>query len=249
LRKEKKLSGEKHFTAEELAEYNGQSGKSALIAYKDRIIDVTGSRLWPNGLHMMRHQAGRELTEEFKFAPHGLDVLDRYPQVGILKKEDNQVSDERKLPRILIRIFDRYPLLNRHPHPFVVHFPLVFLVSSPLFTALYLITGTRTFEHTSFHCLAGGLLFALAAIPSGLLTWWVNHAARFYKPVIAKIILSPILFIIGLTVFIWRFNNPLILEDVTSSDFLYLFLLFLMAPMVLTIGWYGASITFPLHKY
>jgi predicted heme/steroid binding protein/uncharacterized membrane protein len=248
LRKEIKLSGEKHFTAEDLADNNGQGGKSAFIAYKDRVINVTGSRLWANGLHMMRHQAGKELTEEFKLAPHGLDVLERYPQVGILKKEEATVPDKRKMPRILTRIFDLYPILNRHPHPFIVHFPLVFLVSSPLFTALYLITGTRSFELTSFHCLAGGLLFTLAAIPSGLLTWWVNHAAHFYKPVIAKVILSPILFIIGFTVFIWRFKNPLILEVVTGSDFLYLFLLFLMAPLVLTIGWYGASITFPLHK-
>jgi predicted heme/steroid binding protein/uncharacterized membrane protein len=242
------LSEEKHFTVEELAAYNGQDGKPVFIAYKDRVIDVTGSSLWLNGLHMMRHHAGKDLTDEFKDAPHNLDVLDRYPQVGILKKEEMKVTAKRKIPRILTWIFDHYPLLKRHPHPFIVHFPVVLLVLSPLFTALYLITGARSFEITSFHCLAVGLLFTLAAIPSGLLTWWANYSAHFFKQVIIKIILSPILFVTGLIVFFWRFKNPLILEHVASYDFVYLFLLFLLAPLVLTIGWFGATMTFPIHR-
>jgi predicted heme/steroid binding protein/uncharacterized membrane protein len=242
------LPEEKHFTPEELAAYNGQAGKSVYIAYKDKVFDVTDSRLWPNGMHMMSHHAGKDLTDEFKNAPHSTDVLDRFPQVGTLKKEEITAPGGRKLPGILIWIFNRFPVLKRHPHPFIVHFPVVFLVSSPLFTALYLITGTRSFELTSFHCLAGGLLFALAAIPSGLLTWWVNYSAHFFKQVVVKIILSPLLFVIGLIVFLWRFKNPLILEHANGLDFLYLFLLFLMAPLVLTIGWFGATMTFPVHK-
>jgi predicted heme/steroid binding protein/uncharacterized membrane protein len=242
------LSEEKYFTSEELASSDGQGGKSIYIAYKDRVIDVTGSRLWQNGLHMMRHHAGKDLTDEFKNAPHNLDVLDRYPQVGILKKEDSTVPDKRKMPGILMWIFKRFPLLKRHPHPFIVHFPIALTVSSSLFAVLYLITGTKSFELTSFHCLAGGLLFSLAAIPSGLLTWWVNYSAHFFKPVIMKIILSPILIIIGIIVFIWRLKSPLILEHVAGLDFLYLFLLFSLAPLVLTIGWFGATMTFPVHE-
>jgi predicted heme/steroid binding protein/uncharacterized membrane protein len=242
------LSEEKHFTSEELSVNNGQAGKSAYIAYKDRVFDVTGSKLWPDGLHMMSHHAGKDLTDEFKNAPHSADVLDRFSQVGTLKKDEVPESDKRKLPRILTWLFNRFPVLRRHPHPFIVHFPVAFLVSSPLFTALYLITGARSFERTSFHCLALGLLFILAAIPSGLLTWWVNYSAHFFKPVVVKIILSPILFVIGLIVFLWRFRDPLILEIVNGSDFLYLFLLFVIAPLVLIIGWYGATMTFPVHK-
>jgi predicted heme/steroid binding protein/uncharacterized membrane protein len=242
------LSEQKHLTAEELAAYNGQAGQPAYIAYKGRVFDVTGSRLWPNGLHMMRHQAGKDLTDEFKNAPHNVDVLDRYPQVGTLKKEEITAAEELKMPKILTWIFHRFPALKRHPHPFIVHFPIALLVSSPILTALYLITGTRSFEPASFYCLAGGLLFTLAAIPSGLLTWWMNYNARFFKPIVVKIISSPTLFIIGLIVFLWRIKNPLILEQVAGIDFLYLGLLFLMAPLVLTIGWFGATITFPVHK-
>jgi predicted heme/steroid binding protein/uncharacterized membrane protein len=242
------LSEEKPFTPEELAVYNGQAGKPAYIAYKNRVIDVTGSKLWPNGSHLMRHKAGTDLTDEFKNAPHNVDVFDRFPQVGILKKEEVEITVERKMPKILSRIFKRFPVLKRHPHPFLVHFPVVFLVSSPLFTVLYLITGTRSFEHTSFHCLAGGLLFTLAAIPSGLLTWWMNYSAHLFKQVVIKIILSPILFLVGFIVFIWRFKNPLLLEQITGMDFIYLVLFFLLVPLVLTIGWFGATMSFPIHK-
>lgn len=243
-----KLSEKKHFTAEELAVYNGQSDKDVYISYKEKVFDVSGSRLWKNGVHMMSHHAGKDLTDEFKDAPHGSNVFDRYPQVGILEKEEIAVSEEYETPGILARTMSRYPLLKRHPHPFMVHFPIVLMVLSPLFTVLYLITGTRAFEVTSFHCLACGLLFTLAAIPSGLLTWWVNYSAHFFKPVIVKTILSPILFGVGFIVFIWRLKNTAILEQVAGPDFLYLILLFLLAPLVLIIGWFGASMTFPLHK-
>lgn len=245
---ENKLSEEKSFTEQELAAYNGQAGKPVYIAYKDRVIDVTGSKLWTNGSHMMRHKAGTDLTDEFRDAPHNVDVLDRYPQVGLLKTERVKKTSEQKMPRIIAWIFQRFPILKRHPHPFLVHFPIVFLLSSPIFAALYIITGTRSFELTSFHCLAGGLLFTLAAIPSGLLTWWMNYSAHFFKQVIMKIILSPMLFIIGFIVFIWRFKNPLLLEEIAGTDFIYLFLFFLIAPLVLIIGWFGATMTFPLHK-
>jgi predicted heme/steroid binding protein/uncharacterized membrane protein len=243
-----RLSEEKQFDKEELSDFNGQSGKSAYIAFKDRVFDVTGSRLWPNGEHMMRHEAGRDLTDDFKNAPHNVDVLDRFPQVGTVKKDEPTVSDERKMPGILIWTFSHFPVLKRHPHPFLVHFPLALLVSSPIFTALFLITGTKSFEPASFYCLAGGLLFSLAAIPSGLLTWWANYSAHFLKQVVMKIILSPILFVTGLIVFVWRLKNPFILERVSGMSFFYLALLFLLAPLVLAIGWFGATITFPLHK-
>jgi predicted heme/steroid binding protein/uncharacterized membrane protein len=242
------LSDEKRFTEEELTAHDGKTGKSVYIAYRGKVVDVTNSKLWQNGSHMNRHSAGKDLTDEFKDAPHDANVLDRYPQVGTLKNEEILAHDETELPRILAWIFHRFPLLKRHPHPFLVHFPIVFLVSSPLFTALYFLTGTRTFEITAFHCLAGGLLLSLAAIPSGLFTWWVNYSAHFFKQVIIKIILSPALFVTALIAFVWRFKSPLLLEQVTGLDYLYLFLLFLLIPLVLTIGWFGAMMTFPLHK-
>ena len=58
------------FTVEELKQYTGENGQPAYVGYKDRVIDVTGSKMWRNGAHMKRHQAGEDLTAEIDEAPH-----------------------------------------------------------------------------------------------------------------------------------------------------------------------------------
>ena len=50
---------------------------------------------------MRRHHAGHELSADIKAAPHGLDVLDRYPQVGVLKKEAPGVEVPKALAWLL----------------------------------------------------------------------------------------------------------------------------------------------------
>lgn len=69
----------------ELNEFNGQGGKPVYIAYKGKIYDVTGSDLWHTGTHQNRHEAGDDLTEMLAQAPHGEEMLEKMPVVGILK--------------------------------------------------------------------------------------------------------------------------------------------------------------------
>ncbi|MEM3551640.1 MAG: cytochrome b5 domain-containing protein [Candidatus Bathyarchaeia archaeon] len=76
----------KKFTPKELAKYDGKNGKPAYIAYKGKIFDVSTSFLWKDGKHQVLHEAGTDLTEALKQAPHGEDVLNRFPVVGILLK-------------------------------------------------------------------------------------------------------------------------------------------------------------------
>ena len=38
-------------------------------------------------------------------------------------------------------LLDRFPVLRRHPHPMVVHFPIVFAISPVLFYLLYRLSG------------------------------------------------------------------------------------------------------------
>ena len=47
------------FTVEELKEFNGENGKPIYIAYKERVIDVTASKMWRGGQHMKRHTRRR----------------------------------------------------------------------------------------------------------------------------------------------------------------------------------------------
>jgi len=71
------------FTPEELRAFDGRSGP-AYIAFEGRVYDVSGSFLWRDGRHQAGHTAGLDLTEELGRAPHGAELLERFPVVGVL---------------------------------------------------------------------------------------------------------------------------------------------------------------------
>ncbi len=146
----------KEFELEALSEYDGKDEKPVYIVHQGRVFDVTQSKLWKGGVHMKRHHAGRDLTTDFGGAPHGTEVFERYPQVGIIKKEE---APERSMPEMLTLLLHRFPMLRRHPHPMTVHFPIAFMLSATMFTFLYLITGIASFETTALHCLGGWRAF------------------------------------------------------------------------------------------
>ena len=242
---------EKKFSREELKGFNGENGRPIYIAYKGRVIDVTASKMWRGGTHMKRHAAGQDLTAEMQDAPHDIEVLDRYPQVGVLAAEEPgtaQPPTRSAIPESLDRFLSRHPFFLRHPHPMTVHFPIVFMICAPLFTLLYLLTGVQGFEITAVNCLGGGLLFCLVVIPTGLLTWWVNYMARPMVAVTVKIVLSFAMFVDGCAAFIWRLLDPGIVLRSPGPGVIYLLLVFLLLPMVLVVAWYGATLTFPLHS-
>lgn len=72
-------------TAEELTKYDGQDGQPAYVAVNGVVYDVTASPLWQSGNHVDQHQAGQDLTEELKSAPHVRMVVERFPTVGKLE--------------------------------------------------------------------------------------------------------------------------------------------------------------------
>lgn len=69
---------------EELAACDGKEGHPAYVAFAGKIYDVTSSRLWKQGVHMGRHQAGADLTEALKLAPHGQEKVAAMREVGTL---------------------------------------------------------------------------------------------------------------------------------------------------------------------
>jgi len=234
----------KEFDPESLAEFSGKDGKPVYVAHKGRVMDVSTSRLWKTGWHMKRHSAGFDLTTDILSAPHGPEVLDKYPQVGTLKK---QVAGG-PLPNPLEMMLDRFPFLRRHPHPMLVHFPIVFMIAPAIFCILYLITDVKSFETTAYHCLGAGVLFSIPAILTGFLTWWLNYQARSMRPIKIKIYFSLILFAVALITFLWRVLFPDVFTSLGTEGIAYLLLILLLIPLVGVIGWYGASLTFPLEK-
>ncbi len=72
------------FTKEELRKYDGSDGSATYVAYEGKVYDVSPSFHWMRGIHQVTHHAGCDLTEALKGAPHGRDMLDRFPIVGAL---------------------------------------------------------------------------------------------------------------------------------------------------------------------
>jgi predicted heme/steroid binding protein/uncharacterized membrane protein len=235
----------KEFDSKTLAEANGKEGRPTLVAYQGKVYDVSQSKLWQSGQHMKRHQAGKDLTVDLQAAPHGPENLERFAQVGVLIKEE---AAARPMPPILARLLERYPILRRHPHPMLVHFPIALFILSPLFALLYLATGIRSFEVTSLHCMGAGILFTIPAALTGFFTWWLNYLARPLRPVTIKIRFTIILWLVAIVVFIWKITIPDILTILTGWGILYFLLLLSFIPIVTVIGWYGAELTFPSEK-
>ncbi len=71
-------------TKSQLALRNGQDKDQIWIAYRGKVYDVTGSRLWLKGKHY-EHWAGQDLSDELKDAPHTEKVFGKFKIIGILK--------------------------------------------------------------------------------------------------------------------------------------------------------------------
>jgi predicted heme/steroid binding protein/uncharacterized membrane protein len=234
----------KEFDVGELAEYDGKNGKPVYVVYQGKVLDVSESRLWKGGMHMNRHSAGKELTRDIQAAPHTPEVLEKFPQVGTLKAE---AAVAQQLPEFVSKILDLFPILRRHPHPMVVHFPIVFMFSATVFNLLYLITGIKPFELTALHCLAGGILFTPIAMITGWFTWWLNYLAKPIKAVTIKIYVSFALLLLQVIAFCWRVLVPDVLSSLGMGSIIYFLIIVSFIPLVSITGWFGAALTFPVE--
>ena len=73
----------KQYTRSQLALRNGQDKEEVWVAYRGKIYDVSGSRLWQNGKHY-EHWAGQDLTHELPDAPHTESVFEKFKVIGEL---------------------------------------------------------------------------------------------------------------------------------------------------------------------
>jgi len=109
----------KEMTEEQLSSFDGMEGRPAYIAYKGIIYDITNSRLWRNGTHMMKHHAGTDLTGVLATAPHGEDKVLAMPQVGMC------VATDRKPEKPLYeKVFYFFAYMN-----LILVFVILFVIS------------------------------------------------------------------------------------------------------------------------
>jgi predicted heme/steroid binding protein/uncharacterized membrane protein len=233
----------KEFSREELATFNGENGQPVYIAHNDKVYDVSESKLWKTGSHMRRHQAGTDLTEEIGGAPHGIEVFEKFPQVGILKPEKDPMDEH--IPDLLLTVFRKIPMLRRHPHPMTVHFPIAFIMLFPVLNILYLVTGKESFDVSSFHVLVAGLVFTPVALLTGPYNWWINYAGKWSKIIAIKMFGSLILITLILVIFMWRILVPDIMLQPTEARIIYIMLSLVLPPLITVLGWFGAKMTFP----
>ena len=75
----------REFTQEELAACDGREGRPAIGNSRTRRIPFLHGRHMRGGRHQVPHRAGRDLTEALPQAPHGPELLEKFPVVGTLK--------------------------------------------------------------------------------------------------------------------------------------------------------------------
>jgi predicted heme/steroid binding protein len=74
----------RRFKKKELSRYDDEHGAPAFIAFEGHVYDVSASFLWQNGKHQVLHAAGTDLTAGLAQAPHGVDLLRKFPRIGVL---------------------------------------------------------------------------------------------------------------------------------------------------------------------
>ncbi len=234
----------KSYTAEDLAQSNGEDGKRTLVAVEGKVYDVSASKRWVKGTHMKRHQAGTDLTNDIKAAPHGLEVLERFESVGIYEKKTEEPAAGLK-GRIDLWL-DRHPFLRRHPHPAVVHIPVGLMAIAPLFELGGLATDSPCTEWAALCCLMVGFISIPAAMMTGYFTWWMNYDSSDSPIILMKRRLAWVALIFGSVVIIFRIfvlTDPLEIRNIYVI--LYIVGLVTLTVIVSSIGFLGGKLTFP----
>lgn len=228
---------------EELAGCNGRDGKPVWVAVEGRVYDVSQSRLWATGTHMKRHASGRDLSAELNAAPHGREVFSRdvVKEVGTVLREEHGST-----PGSLERLFLRYPILRRHPHPMMVHFPMAYSIAAALFMILDLLfPRVGLFEQMAFAMVIMAALFTPLAVGTGLLTWWVNYAGRRIHQVTRKLQLAILMALAEILCLALRIGGPV---RGGAMEVAYLGLVLFMALDAVLLGYYGGQLTFPYER-
>jgi 2-oxoglutarate ferredoxin oxidoreductase subunit beta len=74
----------KSLSLKELQRFDGQEGRPLYVGYKGKVYDLSSSPLFQGEKRMRCHIAGKDLTREIELAPHGEDLVLKFPVVGRL---------------------------------------------------------------------------------------------------------------------------------------------------------------------
>lgn len=229
---------EKRISPAELAKYDGVDGRPAYVAYAGKVYDVSQSKLWREGSHQRRHQAGIDLTAALAAAPHAETVLARVPQVGVLE----EVAAAAAPPALVSR------LLDLHPHPVTVHFPIALILVAAAFAVFYLLLEVPALYGAAYYTLLAGVIMALPTILFGVISWYYNYAGRMARPFSLKLGLAALLLPLSIaSISLWALY-PEALANREPVGWVYFALLLAACPLVLLLGMLGGEIIFPKKR-
>ncbi len=240
----------KNFLPAELAEANGATDSVTLVAVDGRVYDLSTSKKWVHGKHMNRHSAGKDLTSEITAAPHGKEVLERFPMIGEYQKSKPEaITGVPGIRGSIENWLQKHPFFRRHPHPAVVHIPIGLMITFPVFELAAFITRSAATEWSAYLCLIIGLISLPAAIVSGYFTWWINYDCKDSWIIRRKRRLAWFAFILALIATGWRsffIDDPIMYSDLRVISY---FLVTLALGVIITwIGFLGGKLTFPYEK-
>lgn len=229
-------------TLEELKEYDGRDGRPVYVAYKGKIYDLSKSDFWAGGTHMGQFKAGQDLTSSIGLSPHGEANLFRYPVVGEVTEE----TDEVKQIDIATAKKLKYQNLYRkfHPHPIMVHFAMgIYPFAFFMQVIAFILNGdlSISFSFASLAAMVCATLFAFPAIASGVVSLIINYNGKPNIYLKRKIILSVLLVIVG------SISSTLgILEINSNAIGMWYTLATAVATIItITIGYNGGKLTWP----
>jgi len=227
---------------DELHQYSGKEGTKAYVAFEGKVYDVTQSKLWRNGVHLKTHHAGHDLTMAMKAAPHGPEVMERFEAAAELVEEKaaQASSSALKTPGRLVTM-----ILDRHPHPISVHFPIALSISAAFLAILSLWINNHALEKAAFYNMIFAVVATPASIFTGFLSWYYNYGGIWTHIYRMKTYLSIILLILFAVALIVHFAFPASGENGGFRYWCYTISILFMAPTVLGLGYYGGKITFP----
>lgn len=228
-------------TRDELHGYDGKDENKSYVAHKGKVYDVSGSKLWRNGVHVKTHHAGHDLSRAMAAAPHGPEVMERFEAIAELVEEKAAAAAAGSLIKIPPKWAER--ILSEHPHPISVHFPIGLCIAAALFSLLALFVDDPVLEKAAFYNIILAILSTPVALFTGVLSWYYNYSGIWTHIYRMKTYLSILLVLEFIVVLVVRYAL-----DGGGGDvgfWVYTVTVVAMAPTVMALGYYGGKITFP----
>ena len=168
--------------------------------------------------------------------------MDRFEQVAELveKPVETAASTTFKTPPKLFEM-----ILDRHPHPISVHFPIALCLAAAAFTFLHLIFEVPSLEKAAMYNMVLAALSTPGSIATGVLSWYYNYGGiwtHIYRVKTYLSILLVVLLAAALSIYFLCLGGPARPE---TWYWLYNFLVLAQAPTVVGLGYFGGKITFP----